>query len=174
MIGILIGCSVLLLLLTALLIRMQRRRKEMKKYYMAAQRIIQEECLNYAIQNPLHAGNAQPQMQRMMICLKTEKSKQKGFVFDPAKKVHIGRSSEGNEICIPDITVSGRHCCLYLSNNELFLADLSSSNGTYVKRGFKKPVFLQGMQLALQTGDRIQVGNTVFRVEIFFCDLLAA
>lgn len=173
MILILVGCFFLLLLLGAVLVKVQLRKKEMKKYYIAAQRIIQEECLDYAIQNP-YFGGKQPATQKLMICLKVEKSKLKGFVFDPSHKIHIGRDSEKNEICLPDVTVSGSHCCIFLYQNQVWLEDLQSSNGTYVKRGFGASYFLQGNQMELFTGDRIQVGKTVFRLELFFCDLLSA
>ena len=46
--------------------------REIHKYYEAARRIIQEEHLNYAIKNPLNGHGERPQMQKIMLCLKTE------------------------------------------------------------------------------------------------------
>lgn len=55
------------------------------------------------------------------------------------KKITIGRNKEFcsvNDIGIPDFPeykeVSKRHCTLYIENDELYVADEGSKNGTYV------------------------------------------
>lgn len=173
MIWILTGCLLILVILIAFVIKVQLRKKEINKYYVAAQRIIQEQCLNYSIKNPMNSKIGQPQTQKIMLCLKAEKAKNKGFVFDPEDKVYIGRTNNDNSICLQDVTVSGKHCCLYLYGNEVWLQDLNSANGTFVKRGLEKPYFLQGSQMQIASGDKICVGKTVFKAELFFCDLLS-
>lgn len=173
MIWILLGFLVILAILIGFIVRIQLRKQEMNKYYVAAQRIIQEQCLNYSIQNPLNSKMVRPQTQKMMLCLKIEKAKNKSFVFDPMEKIYIGRNNNENSICLQDAIVSGRHCCLFLYGNEIWIQDLNSANGTFVKRGMRSPYALKGTQMQVFSGDKIFVGNTVFKLEMFICDMLS-
>ena len=54
--------------------------------------------------------------------------------FETFPSISIGRSPE-NVIVIPDPEVSRRHAILTLENNDLYLEDLNSTNGTYVYDG---------------------------------------
>ena len=54
--------------------------------------------------------------------------------FETFPSISIGRSPE-NVIVIPDPEVSRRHAVLTLENNDLYLEDLNSTNGTYVYDG---------------------------------------
>lgn len=66
--------------------------------------------------------------------------------------VRIGRS-EAAEIQINDMTLSDLNSKLELVNGELYLSDLSSSNGTYIcPTGSYKP-------LLLEAGDKICMGE---------------
>ncbi len=148
--------------------------REIHKYYEAARRIIQEEHLNYAIKNPLNGHGERPQMQKIMLCLKTENNRKNSYVFDPEKGIHIGRDSEKNEICLQDVTVSGEHCRIFLYQDQIYLQDCMSANGTFLKKGIRRPHVLHGNAEVLRSKDRIYVGNTVFRTIIFYCDMLTA
>lgn len=148
--------------------------RETQKCYEAARRIIQEEHLNYAIKNPLNSHGARPQMQKIMICLKTENARKNSYVFDPEKGIHIGRDSGKNEICLQDVTVSGEHCRIFLYQNQIYLQDCNAANGTFLKKGTRRPCALHGNAEMLRNKDRIYVGNTVFRTIIFYCDMLTA
>ncbi|MFK7996777.1 MAG: FHA domain-containing protein [Granulosicoccus sp.] len=54
------------------------------------------------------------------------------FVFDASKLViTLGRRST-NDVCIPDLSISGNHATLTLSDGETILEDLNSTNGSYV------------------------------------------
>jgi pSer/pThr/pTyr-binding forkhead associated (FHA) protein len=68
----------------------------------------------------------------------------------------VGR--EVGDVVIPtDGFISGRHCVFMLQNGEPVLADLGSSNGTYVRvRG----------EAEVAHGDFVLVGNQMLRVEI--------
>ena len=66
----------------------------------------------------------------------------------PADVVTLGRR-EDNALCVPDASVSGRHCELGESDNSLTILDLGSTNGTFIK------------------GQRIEQG-TVMAGETFF------
>jgi len=79
-----------------------------------------------------------------------------GARFDIGQELAIGRSS-ACKVCLPDDTrVSRRHARVFAHAGRFFLVDLGSRNGT-VLNGEK----LEG-EAALQVGDRIQVGDTLF------------
>jgi hypothetical protein len=63
----------------------------------------------------------------------------------------------------PDrIWCSRQHACLSFENNELFLEDLNSSNGTYVNRTRIYP----GQKRQLVPNDVIQIGNVQMKVVV--------
>lgn len=66
---------------------------------------------------------------------------------------HIGRAAN-NEVRILDTEISRRHAELSCVNGEWSVADLNSSNGTFLNG---KPV----QRAALKNGDQIQVGRTI-------------
>jgi pSer/pThr/pTyr-binding forkhead associated (FHA) protein len=77
-------------------------------------------------------------------------------IFQPS--IHIG-SDPSCEICLPDPTVSHLHCIVRLVSGRILAEDLNSSNGTWLNtRPFHKG--------ELHSGDMIQVGQTVLRVEV--------
>ncbi|HEY3450681.1 MAG TPA: sigma 54-interacting transcriptional regulator [Myxococcales bacterium] len=79
-----------------------------------------------------------------------------GARFEIGQELAIGRSS-ACEVRLPDDTkVSRRHARLFAHAGRFFLVDLGSRNGT-VLNGEK----LEG-EAALQSGDRVQVGDTLF------------
>ena len=54
------------------------------------------------------------------------------FEFEPGQTViTLGRRSS-NDVCIPDLSVSGKHATLTLSAGKATLEDLGSTNGSYV------------------------------------------
>jgi hypothetical protein len=63
----------------------------------------------------------------------------------------------------PDrIWCSRQHACLSFENNELFLEDLNSANGTYVNRSRIYP----GQKRQLAPNDIIQIGNVQLKVVV--------
>jgi pSer/pThr/pTyr-binding forkhead associated (FHA) protein len=71
----------------------------------------------------------------------------------PESGVHLGR--ERGDILFPeDGYVSGLHCRLSWENQKLFLTDLGSSNGTFVRVG----------DAELRTGDVLLMGQQLFRI----------
>lgn len=102
------------------------------------------------------------------------------YVFDETTSCIIGRAND----CSPQLptdeahrTVSRHHCLLDINPPDIRVRDLGSLNGTYVngkKIGQREKSMSpeQGAHMALpehdlKHGDEIQVGNTVFMVEIF-------
>ena len=155
----------------AVLLLRSRKQKERQQYYEAAQRIVQEEYLNSALRNvPLDENLS---IAKTMICLKEEKKKGGGFVFDPEQVVNVGRNRSKNEICLPDATVSGWHMRIFMYGGQIYGEDLNSSNGTGVKHKREPVRWLKGEMEALDSGDRIYVGNICLRLTVFVCDVAA-
>jgi len=49
----------------------------------------------------------------------------------PKEGLLIGRSS-ACDLCLADEFVSAKHCKVFFENEELFIEDLGSSNGTFI------------------------------------------
>jgi pSer/pThr/pTyr-binding forkhead associated (FHA) protein len=79
-----------------------------------------------------------------------------GEWFDLGGVTVLGRSPE-SDIVILDPYVSARHAEIVLSGSGFFVRDLGSANGTYVN-GRRL-----GRKRLLRRGDRLEVGDTVFR-----------
>src|SRR5215831_9305741 len=81
----------------------------------------------------------------------------KALSFDK-DEVSIGRVS-GNDIVLPKGNVSKRHTRLAIRGGQIEIADLKSTNGTYVNgRKIAEPTFLAGT-------DRVYVGDFLITVE---------
>jgi len=82
------------------------------------------------------------------------------FEFDSSQSVvSIGRRSS-NDICIPDLSISGNHAHITIDNGVAWLEDLNSTNGSYVNG--------QSVQnQALNPSDEIILG----KVQIIIRDL---
>lgn len=74
-------------------------------------------------------------------------------------QMSIGRAS-GNDIVIPDATVSGKHSVISNENGNFYLTDLGSTNGTLVNNSQ-----LQGRHL-LKSGDIIRMGAAQLKFQI--------
>jgi PAS domain-containing protein len=69
----------------------------------------------------------------------------------------IGRQS-GNTVVLQSSKISKNHCRLVVSNDEVTVEDLGSSNGTFVNG------VLSNKPKAVKVGDRISVGDFVFEL----------
>lgn len=88
----------------------------------------------------------------------TDKLERRDFAIKSKKKATIGRNTECT-LQIPLAIVSRRHCELRIDDDELFVRDLGSSNGTYVN---DKRV----QEAMLRPGDRLTVGPVIFTIVI--------
>lgn len=83
--------------------------------------------------------------------------------YEPANfqksELFIGRDQSAS-LPIIDDTVSARHARLVYRNNQWWVEDLKSTNGTFLN---EEPV---RTMTVLVSGDEIRVGQTVMRVEI--------
>ncbi len=142
------------------------RKAETQKYYDAAYKVIKEGCLNNAIRNK----NEKIQNgQKMMIYLKWKDSERQGYVFDPKHPIRIGRIPDDNDICIREETVSSHHCVLYLYKGQVYLRDLNSRNGTWLRQGIRKRR-IEGAEPVF-SGDVVIVGKLAVRLTIFSFDM---
>ncbi|PTX91990.1 hypothetical protein DB346_23840 [Verrucomicrobia bacterium LW23] len=73
--------------------------------------------------------------------------------------VQIGRV-DGNDIVLPETSVSSKHCTVIRKGTDIILRDLNSSNGTYVNEQR-----IEDEDHTLQIGDVIQIGGVQLRFE---------
>lgn len=59
---------------------------------------------------------------------------EKTNIFDVASTLRIGRDPAQTDISIPELIVSKSHCTIYVKENEVWIKDNSSTNGTFVNR----------------------------------------
>ena len=83
-----------------------------------------------------------------------------GRVFDlrPGKELSVGRAVD-NDVCLTDIAVSRRHLELFWDGDGWVLRDRGSGNGTLINER------IEDGRCQLRDGDRIEIGNTVFRFD---------
>ena len=70
---------------------------------------------------------------------------------DGQDTISIGRRSS-NDVCIPDLSVSGSHALITLEDNTFWLEDLNSTNGTYINGQVVQ-------RQIIQTNDEIMIGK---------------
>ena len=81
------------------------------------------------------------------------------FTFAPGVPALAGRSSD-MDIHLEDTFVSSKHALFEVNASGLLLEDLLSTNGTQVNGSdISQPTMLS-------PGDRVEVGDTIFRVEV--------
>ena len=83
-----------------------------------------------------------------------------GRVFDlrPGKELSVGRAVD-NDVVLTDIAVSRRHLELSWDGDAWVLRDRGSGNGTLINER------IEDGRCHLRDGDRIEIGNTVFRFD---------
>jgi pSer/pThr/pTyr-binding forkhead associated (FHA) protein len=72
------------------------------------------------------------------------------------KAFGIGRD-KSNQLIVADNKVSRFHAVVTFENEEAYIKDTDSSNGTYINNKKIQP----GKKVLLNNGDKIKVGNTV-------------
>jgi serine/threonine-protein kinase len=83
----------------------------------------------------------------------------RSFTFEQHETFMIGRSEDAR-FCLPhDRFFSRHHCLLEIAPPQCFLRDLASTNGTYING-------IRVETAHLNSGDQIQGGETVLRVEV--------
>ncbi|MFC1745870.1 protein kinase [Candidatus Riflebacteria bacterium] len=112
------------------------------------------------------------------ICLQISEGPYKGssFSFEKPGEIHFGRASSLDVNLALDKKVSSRHFMLLIDPPRFVARDLGSKNGTYVNEvryGGRKdagPDVKQAkdgkVEVELQDGDELRVGNTRFKIKI--------
>jgi transcriptional regulator with GAF, ATPase, and Fis domain len=79
-----------------------------------------------------------------------------GAVFQlHTEEVGVGRQAS-NQMCVGDPSVSRQHCLIQPSDSGFQIRDLGSNNGTFINGKRVE-------ECALEDGDKIRIGDTVFR-----------
>jgi len=79
-----------------------------------------------------------------------------GVVDLDGRDITIGKSEDNNVVIPTDDYVSGRHARLFYVGDLLFMEDLASRNGTYLR---------PRRHVMLEAGDEILIGATLMRLE---------
>ena len=66
-------------------------------------------------------------------------------------------------------TVSAKHCVLFLYQGGVYLGDLNSRNGTWLRRGLRTRRVTGAVPVV--SGDRLLIGGLSLRAEIFTMDM---
>jgi len=86
-----------------------------------------------------------------------EPASTRGQTYDLNDELTLGRAA-GCHVTIDDTFVSQLHARLFRRDNQYFVEDLGSTNGTYLNR---KKI---SAPIAIRKGDRLQVGKTVLEL----------
>lgn len=171
---IIVLLTVVIAVVSATVYTNKKKEKE-QKYYIAAGNIYKEDYLNYSLQNPFDENleYSKPADQKTMIYLKCLHKKNKmEYVFDPNKKIIIGRDQKKCNLFINEASVSKTHCCIFAMGFDVYLQDIGSANGTMVCKGLFNNVLISNNEMIqLESGDIIKIGSNEFKVTLFFYDV---
>ncbi len=163
-IGIAIGVAVLVVLLVTTIVgrRMEKCRVQEK---VAAALLLKKKQLDEMIDMNKRQSSAR---EYLILVISWKEDKKRKYIFDPSTGVSIGRDREENQICIPLDTISQKHCMIFSSGDSIYIQDLNSTNGTFIKRGFK--TYRVNGCAPCQDNDTIIVGDIYFKIRTFYMD----
>ncbi len=151
----------ILAVLVLILIKVKRDLKTEHKMQQAAEVLFRYRGLESALNND-YSWNAN--VSRIFICAAWKDSGKRRVVFDPEKEIRIGYSPKGNHITVLDPAVSAKHCILFQRGMRIFVSDVQSTNGTIIKRGFRK-LRVRGTAEILDR-DTLCLGHTAIKIYI--------
>lgn len=163
-VGIVAGALLLAMILLITIVS-RRKQKNKEQEIKAAAMLLKERQLRDAI-DMNRRGEANRNHMVLVVTWKDDKKRK--FVFDPASGVRIGRGRDENQICVPLDTVSTKHCMIFSNGDYLYVKDLNSANGTFLKRGFKT-YRVRDCEMC-RDNDKIIVGGIAFQVRTFWID----
>ncbi len=167
---ILIIALVIAVAVTVLVV-INRRNQEIRRYTNAAQHIYRDKLLKNTLRNPYTASlEKRTGIDELFVYLKQLHAPVKSeHVFCAGDAVNIGRGRIGNQLILSDPAVSEYHCMIFACESGVYIRDLNSGNGTVLKRGFRKKSWaVDDTGLLLEDNDIISVGNTEFKIKIFY------
>ena len=151
-----IACA-LLILITLIIVR--NKEKEYARCIKAADVLFKYKGLDDSLfRDPSwNSVTARP-----YVLIRWKDGEKQSYVFDSEKGIHIGYDPHFNQIGILDKTVSAKHCVLYSYGNRLYIQDLNSTNGTFVRHWLKKKR-VNGRE-ELKNKATIYVGSKAFKI----------
>lgn len=145
--------------------RQKKRKKEIRK---SLYKLMEERVLSKTLQNHITSEQA-ADMEYRSSFLEVEFLDTKPWmccIFALDEAVTIGRSRE-NKISIRDDMLSRLHCKIVSINQQLYLQDMGTANGTRIRRGMWKTLKLAPQEIVpLEDKDKIIAGNYRMRILI--------
>ncbi|BAL00631.1 putative surface layer protein [Oscillibacter valericigenes Sjm18-20] len=86
-------------------------------------------------------------------------------IFDLGTPVTIGRSDD-NRLCLPNSTISRKHCQIRWNGQQLMLEDVAARNSISVLRGAETLTVQKGVPQPLNQGDLLILGSLRLKVEL--------
>lgn len=151
--------------LAALILRMLKKSEE-ERYYNAAAQMIREEILNDSISREKKI--LKDSQLKMMVYIKCNGRQKDGYVFHGAREIRIGRKMPQYGIYLKDKEISSFHCRIIWYEGRLWLEDMQSSNGTFIRRGLQKHQV--DRPICLRSRERVYLGNSYLDIQIFQMD----
>lgn len=153
------ACVSIILLAVFCVIRLRKLVKRENERRAAAEVLFRYRGLDSILFND---SSENPWQQRIYVCISYRDERKEECVFDPETVISIGYEPEANQLAILDKSVSGRHCQIYSENGCVFVRDLQSENGTWIKRGLSK-ARVQGAA-EIFDGDSLLIGPAMLRI----------
>lgn len=150
-----------LVVLVAVLIKMNREQKAEEKLQRAAEVLFRYRGLESALAND-YSWDAE--RSRIFLCISWKDHGRKLYVFDPGNGVNIGYDPRKNHVSVLDKTVSAEHCTLFLHGIRVYVKDKQSTNGTFIRRGFRKMRVVGSTEI--MDNDRLIIGRTELKIMI--------
>lgn len=109
---------------------------------------------------PERAGRGQRARRRVPTWLKVlEPAVRKGAAYPIEGEMIIGRSPDSTIVLPDDTFASSMHARVWVADGEVWVEDLGSTNGTTVNGAPLRAA------ARLASGDRVQIGNTLFEAD---------
>ncbi|MBP2639961.1 MAG: domain containing protein [Firmicutes bacterium] len=121
-------------------------------------RIIFQDLCPSALPNDLKSSKKTVEVSARLIVIDTFSGHLAGEVISLGEAIAIGRG-EGNDIVVDDSCVSHEHSCITYYKNNYWLADLRSTNHTYLNDRIVTE------EVKLKSGDLIKIGRVTFKFE---------
>ncbi len=150
-----------LAVLLVILIKINRSQKTEETMQQAAEVLFRYRGLESALNND-YSWNGN--ISRIFICTSWKDQGKQMYVFDPEKGIRIGYDPTNNQITVLDPAVSAKHCILFQQGPHIFVSDNHSTNGTIIKRGFKKLRVRDTAEILDR--DTLCLGNTEIKIFI--------
>lgn len=144
----------------------KRRQQTLKSLY----KLMEERVLTKTLQNHITSEQAAvSEYQSPFLRIEFPDTKPwLANVFALDESITIGRSRE-NKVSIRDAELSRLHCKIALVNQNLYLQDLGSANGTAIRHGLFRKTRLAGQQTELlRDGDLILLSNYRMKLTVFY------